>query len=89
MASWTIEGRGSRHAGGVNKELSHGFKFKLVCGSRRHSVHVTAVRGARIGMDVASARRAVTEYLDESEPPRLILMDRDGAFRPVTQGGVR
>jgi hypothetical protein len=83
MAHWTIEGRGARHAAGVDRNLSHGFKFKLARGREQCSVDVTAVRGARISMNVASARRAVAEYLDASEPPRMIRMDRDGAFRSV------
>lgn len=83
MAHWTIEGRGSRHTGGIDRDLSHGFKFKLARGRDRCSVNVTAVRGARISMNVAAARRAVAEHLDASEPPRMIQMDRNGAFRPV------
>lgn len=86
MGIWTINASPFHYEGGADpsSDISHGIRFTL---SRRdgttRTVHVEAADGATVRMTEWRALAEVKRHLRDTEPPRQILMDRDGAFRSV------
>ena len=85
MTRWKFEGEPFQYAGGADPsaDVSQGVKFVLQSeGGETTQVNVEAVNMANVSMSVSDARAAVSQHLDDESPPRRIVMDREGTFRP-------
>ena len=83
MEAWSIEGNPHRYEGGSDPsaDVDYGYKFTLVRVGVSRNVNVEAASGPRAQeLTEVLAAQAVSEHLDQEEPPPRIVMSREGTF---------
>jgi hypothetical protein len=64
--------------------FDHGWRFSAVDGGGNEmTIRIMQLRECWGQVSMVSARDAITPYLNDAKPPTMLILNREGRFRPL------
>lgn len=66
-----------------SSEFDHGWRFTANDpNGNQTTIRIMQLRECRGVISMLNARAAIVPYLDDAQPPGMLILDREGRFRP-------